>query len=369
MSNRILLYTDNHFCSTSSILRKRGNKYTLRLENQLDTMNWLVDTAISKGCKNIVCLGDFFDSPNLNSEELACLAEVDFKDLIPSFIVGNHEMGNANLDYSSAHSFLMNQVCEVYNKPAVVGIGNCLIYILPYQTEVSRKKSVTDYFPSIEAPSHIKYKVLLMHNDIAGISMGKFVSKEGFSIEDLSNNFDLVVNGHLHNQSWVCDNVLNLGNITGQNFSEDSLRYKHQCMVLDCDTLTYELLTNPRALNFCKIDFTQPNNNIDYINKISSSMGGNCVASIQVNDEDYEYVRYRFDPDYNPEQYKNILPKNCNMLQTRISIKKELESTSNCKVASSDDLHVDYLTEFQNYIIDTLGINDIVETELTEILK
>lgn len=36
---KILIYADNHFCETSSIIRSYGDKYTLRLENQIKSIN------------------------------------------------------------------------------------------------------------------------------------------------------------------------------------------------------------------------------------------------------------------------------------------------------------------------------------------
>ena len=144
------------------------------------------------------------------------------------------------------------QNCEVYNKPSVLVLDNTSIYMLPYQLEVNRSDSVMEYFP-MNLPIDTEYRLLLSHNDIAGINMGKFVSQVGFDVSDLSSNFDLVVNGHIHNQGWVANNVLNLGNITGQNFSEDSVKYPHQAMLIDTETLEYTFFTNPYALNFAKL--------------------------------------------------------------------------------------------------------------------
>lgn len=365
--NNILLYTDNHFCSTSSIVRKRGNKYTLRLENQLQTMNWLVSIAQEYNCTDMVCLGDFFNSNSLNAEEISCLSELEFQGIPQHFIVGNHEMGNATLDYTSVHSFLINKQCEVYNKPAIIGIGNSLIYILPYELEVNRKTSIMEYFPHIEIPKNIKYKVLLTHNDISGINVGNFITKDGFSKEDLSSNFDLVINGHIHNQQWVCKNVLNLGNITGQNFSEDCIKFKHQCMIIDCDTLEYKLITNPYSLNFCKLDFTGKNKNIDYINTISQKLGNNCVLSIKVDPQDFYYVKHRFDPDSEEDPY---VPRNCNVLQARVIVENTTTLRQDTKVGQSvESLHLNHLQEFENYVLQEIGNDSIIKSELQAVLQ
>ena len=368
--NNVLLYTDNHFCSTSSIVRKRGNKYTVRLENQLDTMSWLIEMAKEYNCTDMMCLGDFFNSNTLNAEELSCLSEIDFESIPQHFLVGNHEMGNATLEYTSVHSFLINKQCEVYNKPAIIGIGSTLFYILPYQLEINRKDNIMEYFPNIVTPNEIKYKVLLTHNDIAGINVGNFITKDGFDKEQLSKNFNLVINGHIHNQQWITKNVLNLGNITGQNFSEDSIKYKHQCMILDCDTLQYKLITNPRAFNFCKLDFTGKQNDIDYINRVSAKMGNNCVVTIKTTQENYEYIKYRFDPEYNPTKYVDLLPKQNNILQARIVVEQQsLQQDKEEQVSSVKTLHLNHLQEFENFVLQTLGTNDIIKSELQAVLQ
>lgn len=36
---KVLLFTDNHFCRSSSILNRLGNNYFERIENQLNSLN------------------------------------------------------------------------------------------------------------------------------------------------------------------------------------------------------------------------------------------------------------------------------------------------------------------------------------------
>lgn len=363
---KISICGDVHWCTYSSILRKRGSKYSLRLENLIQSVNWFLDTARKEGCSDVFFLGDFFDSNTLTAEEVSALSQLSLndKDIVVSFLVGNHEMGLANLEYSTAHSFLLNSTSNVWDKPTILAIGDCLVYILPYELEVNRKKSIKEYFPAESfRDSGFSHRILLSHNDIKGIQMGKFISKEGFELEELSKTFDLVINGHLHNQEWVSKNVLNLGNITGQNFSEDATRYKHQCMILDCDTLEYKLITNPYALNFSKLDFTGKNDNIDYINNMSQLTGNNAVVSIKCNEENYNYIKHRFDPDV-PED--KLIPRNCNIIQSRIIVERNVaEENSETKV---ETLRLDYLQEFSDYITSTLGTSETVIKELQQVI-
>lgn len=360
MKNKILIYTDNHFCQYSSIVRGRGKVYSTRLENQIKTMSWLNTLAQEHDCCSLYCCGDFFDRADLNAEELTALSEIDFHTLPHNFIVGNHEIARSDCEFSTTQTFLQNNQCDVYSRPSVLGLGNTLIYILPYITDID-KKSVLEYFNSINIPDTYKYRILLMHNDIKGMYLGKFITETGFEITDLSQNFNLVINGHLHNQCWVAKNVLNLGNITGQNFSEDGFKYKHQAILVDLDTLECSLYTNPYALNFYKIDWSA-GASIDEINRISGKMC-NYVATIKTDNELFEYVKQRFDPTI-PDN--NVIPKNCNGVAARVTKATTMNITTQHEVS---ELHVDHLKAFEKFIMQSVGDNDVVKQELQEVLK
>ena len=47
---KILLYTDNHFCTNSSIINSRGENYSPRLTNQIESLNWVEQLAIKENC-------------------------------------------------------------------------------------------------------------------------------------------------------------------------------------------------------------------------------------------------------------------------------------------------------------------------------
>lgn len=362
MNNKILIYSDNHFCSSSSIVRGIGKKYSKRLENQIQTMKWLNDLAEQENCCGLFCLGDFFDRSDLNAEEISALSEIDFSCKPNYFVVGNHEIGRGDNSFSSTQTFLQNRNCEIFNKPAILGMGNTLIYVLPYILE-NDKNPVEDYFPK-DVPDDKKFKLLLTHNDIKGIRMGAYVSESGFEINNLEKSFDLTVNGHIHNSEWVKNNVLNIGNITGQNFSEDALKYKHQAMIIDLDTLSYTLHENPFALNFYKLDFT--NKDIDYLNDISFKLK-NYVATIKVDEKSREYISYRFDPDDNNPRMKSInCPKNCNGVCCRIIVEKDTAPIIGESITS---LQLDHLEEFKKFVLDNVGNDNLTIDELQEILK
>lgn len=84
---KIFIYADPHWSQYSSILRQRGERYSKRLENLIDSVNWVERTAEEQECSKIVCLGDFFDKAELNAEELTALSEVKWsKNVLMCFL-------------------------------------------------------------------------------------------------------------------------------------------------------------------------------------------------------------------------------------------------------------------------------------------
>ena len=76
---KLLVYGDPHWCQYSSIVRKQGEKYSVRLENLIKSINWVESTATEQGCECIINLGDFFDKSELNAEEITALNDVKWK--------------------------------------------------------------------------------------------------------------------------------------------------------------------------------------------------------------------------------------------------------------------------------------------------
>lgn len=228
---------------------------------------------------------------------------------------------------------------------------------IPYILEDNRK-------PLNELIETFPYKTIIFsHNDIKGIQLGRFISKNGFSIEEIKNSCDLFLNGHLHNGSKIDDGIINVGNLTGQNFSEDAFIYDHCAIVLDTDTLKCAIYENPYALNFYKIDFVE-NDSIDYINNTSLSMKHNCIVTIKCKEDDLEYLRKRFDPSYRDK----LIPYNCNIIESRFIVQYSNKNNIN-KINETNNVNIDHIQEFYTYIIDKYGNNDILLDELKEICK
>lgn len=315
---KIGIVGDIHFSEYSSILRGRGMYYSTRLENCVTSINWA--ESATADCDQIIYLGDFFDKSSLNAEEITALNAIKWNNKVHRFLVGNHEMGINSLAYSSAHIF-NDERREVIDKAflAYYDEGTELVF-LPYVLEDNRT-SLDDMFPPKQDGVS---RIIFSHNDIAGIQLGQFISTAGYSIEEIERNCDLFFNGHLHNGMPITNKIINVGNLTGQNFSEDGFKYSHNIFILDTDTMTYEILENPHAINFYKIEGAK---NVKDLNRVK-----NAVVTVKVKADIAPELKRKMDED------PNIIASRL-IIDYGKSEKKDIESLS-----------VDHLEEFRKFV-------------------
>ena len=344
---KIAICGDIHISKTSSIIKSRGNKYSTRIENCIKSINWFEQVAKEKGCQLEIFLGDTFDKPILDDEVLTAIKDIEWNDIYKYFIVGNHESSVNGLHYNSVKALEGPNRCIVseqgYSFTEDI-TGSCQIHILPYIIE-SDRQPLENYLDKKD----VKYHIIVSHNDVAEIQMGPVISKTGFTVDEINKNCDLFINGHLHNGSKFSDKGINLGILTGQNFGEDAFRYKHEIMILDTNTLQYELIENPFAFNFYNIEI----NNTLEITKLSG-LKNNAVVSIKCNIEILDSV-------------KDALSTLSNIIQYRITtfrVNKEVN-----EVEKVEDFSMDYLEKFKEFCLLSIGNTEIVNQELGEVIK
>lgn len=338
---KLLIFTDNHFCETSSIVRGFGVKYTVRLENQITSLNWLERLAEEQNCDGVICAGDFFDKPTLTDTELTALRDIEWSKIPHAFLVGNHESSVNGLRFNSAKA-LEGPGRSVISESKAIMAGDCEICFLPYIVE-SDRKPIFNYFGKKTSK-----RVIFSHNDIKGIQMGPIISQTGFELDDLSASADLVVNGHLHNGQKVAPNVSNLGNLTGQNFSEDAQRYAHNIMLLDTNTLEYELIENPHAFNFYKLE-VKGHTDLAQLSKLKP----NAVLSVSCKKGLLEDVQSEI--------------ARANVVESRVIAVQD--PTEQATEADISDLTVDHIAKFVECAKAQLGESKILEEELSEICR
>lgn len=275
---KYLIYTDVHFCQYSSIVRKRGQKYSVRLHNLIDSISWAEHLADEEGCDEIITLGDFFDRSDLNSEEITALQDVYFSNKKHTFITGNHEANNETLTFSSAKIF-QSMDAEVISDVKTLNINDkvdiCLIPYLTNDVRLPLDRYIT---------KNNKKKIVLSHNDIAGIQYGKFKSSSGFEINDILDNCTLFINGHLHNGYVINDRIILVGNLTGLNFNEDANKYEHYAYIMTIDddgNITLDPRVNPYAFNFYKLYINDSKDIKQLFNlKNNSVLSISCIGSL-----------------------------------------------------------------------------------------
>lgn len=354
---RILLYTDVHFSKSSSIIRDRGTKYSKRLENIINSVNYAENEIVARyNVDTIICLGDFFDKPDLEAEEISALNSIKWSDKEHYFIVGNHESNMSNLLFSST-SILEKTKFKVVNEPErILGYGFDIL-LLPYITERERKN--LDYYwkSSIGADAatiqEMKKRIILSHNDIKNIRYGRFLSKTGFDVNEIENNCNLFINGHLHNDGFVNDKetILNLGNLTGQNFNEDAFKYDHLMCVLDTSNLSMEFIENPYAFNFYKINIKE-----DKDLNIFNNLKNNAVVTVKCLDDMIDKV-------------KKVLDNNSKITDYKIVRDFVLEEDNNQTSNNIEKLNTkDHLQQFHDFMLNNVENSDIMKEELSIVL-
>jgi DNA repair exonuclease SbcCD nuclease subunit len=329
-------------CPRASIINKWGTKYPSRLENCIETVNWLERKAEELGCDYIINLGDFFDKPDLTSETITACNEIKWSNIMHYHLVGNHDASNSSLFFNSVNCITGNNHM-VITEPHTLVLSDCDICFLPYVTECDRRP-LNEYFGNTVSP-----RVILSHNDISGIQLGPVMSKTGFNIEEIEASCQLWCNGHLHSGQAITPKVINIGNITGKDFGEDALKHSHCAVVLDTKDLSLTYIENPYAYNFYKLQ-------IDVESDIYclDQLKNNAVLSIKCEQALVERAKQKI----------STLD---NIIESRIIIIKNYEAVSEDSVEL--ELSVDHLARFVECCKSNIEYSTLLDEELSEICK
>lgn len=341
--NKILIVGDIHFSTYSSIIRSRGKFYSSRIENCIQSIIWAEKLATDAGCDSVVFLGDAFDRPELGSEEITALQEIQWNGLPHYVLCGNHEMGNSNLDYTSAHIFNLTDNHFVIDTPKTLQTEKATFLFLPYI--LNNDDRILSNFYKKQHPN--ENLIVFSHNDLKGINFGKITSTEGFDINEIDKTCKYYFNGHLHNSGWESDVVCNVGNLTGQNFGEDADRWSHNVAILDVDSMTVQFIENPYAYNFYKRDINSQEDIYKLNFKHNAIVSFRCIESL-VNT-----LRDQVNSDNNISEYRIV-------------------SIPEIKADASERLQeltaIDHLQQFKDYVLEQIENTDILVSELSEIL-
>ena len=337
---KVAICGDVHWSTYSSIVRRRGKKYSQRLEKLIKSMNWFEKLSKDHGCTQEIFLGDTFDRSDLSAEELTALQDIKWNKIPKHFIVGNHESNINTLEYSST-KFFSALNANIVNKPQKIKVLDDLdFYLIPYITT----DKVIDIYKYIDKDTN--RKVLFAHQEIAGLNYGKFISKTGFSIDDIMRECEYFFDGHLHNEQIINDKLILVGILSGQNFNEDADKFEHRVYILTIDDdgkLSIESFINPEAINFYKlrIDTEDDLEKFDHLKN-------NSVLSILCEEHLIKEVNKLI------KSHKNI-------------IESRLTTLYNYNYESSDSDNIlvdDFVNQFILLAKEKLAPSDILNTEL-----
>lgn len=346
---RICVYSDVHWCENSSIVRSKGQKYSSRLENLIESVNWAEQLAWYQHCDCVICCGDFFDAAILNAQEVSALQDISWAPMSHLFLTGNHETNVSSLDYSTTDLFKLCPNITVVNTPQQYFIDDTTeLCFLPYILERNRH-ILSDYFGKQTAK-----RIIFSHNDLKNVQYGNFLSTEGFEVDDIEANCDLYFNGHIHHSAPVTDKIYNIGNLTGQNFTEDATKYSHCAIVVDTDTLEFKVYQNPYALKFYKLDLTSCSTDED-IHRHLASLNYNGVATVHVNEQDVELTRALLET-----------MKIDHIAEYRIVVNRDQKTNDTPTITMSSS---DHLKQFEEYVLSNIGDSNIVREELVTIMR
>jgi DNA repair exonuclease SbcCD nuclease subunit len=347
---KIMLFADLHMCPRASIINKWGTKYPTRLENCIASVNWVEQLAEQLKCDFIVSLGDFFDRPDLSSETITACNDIKWSNIKHYSLVGNHDASTSSLVFNSVNSLLSDNH-EIITEPKVLSLADCNICFLPYVVECDRKP-LEQYFmdENNKCIDNGKPKIIFSHNDISGIQMGPVVSRTGFSVEEITDNCDLFINGHLHNGQSITNKIINLGNLTGKDFGEDASKYTHSVVILDTSTMQLEYIENPFAYNFYKIQIDSEKDL-----KLLENLKPQAVVSIKCDSSVVDKTK---------QQLQKLKDR---ILESRIILVKKFEEVGE----SSEELTltVDHLARFVDCCKANIEFSTLLEEELCEVCK
>ena len=349
---KVCFYTDVHWSQNSSIVRGRGERYSTRLENLIKSVNWAEQLAFSCGCSAVICGGDFFDASQLNSEEISALREVEWAPISHVFITGNHESNVSNLEYSTLELFNLCQNCVVMNTPQqyfVDGANGVEFCFMPYVLERDRK-TLKEYFGEKTSK-----RIIFSHNDIKDVQYGQFLSTEGFPVAEIEENCDLYLNGHIHHCTCVTDKIINGGNLTGQNFTEDSTKFEHCALIIDTETLKVDFYRNPFALNFYKLDYTDAQTS-DVIKNRFKALKPNAVVTVKVMDFFVNDTR------------KILSEESLGIVDYRVLMEVQQKEVTEDGVEIDIGESTDHLQMFKEYVLENIGKTEAIVSELSEIM-
>lgn len=248
--SKIGIYSDVHISRTSSILPlylNENDKYTYRLNKCKQAMTYAYDIFYKNNVDAIVNCGDTFNSHTITSDELSLFIDT-IKEIYKPYdkgcpylnvtLIGNHDKYN-NI-FNSMSMEKLNTYDTIVENYMYFNIDNCDCYCINYYEPEEFNKLIVEMLENY--PKQYSKSILFMHGDINGSYLSGIKRIENrISREFLTNNFDIIFNGHIHCHEVIYNNketnkkIINIGSLTTHSFA-DSNNHIGACYIFDTET-------------------------------------------------------------------------------------------------------------------------------------
>lgn len=268
-----------------------GANLNSRLVDQINLLDWTLDTAIDKLASHIIITGDVFEDPNpspyIVTTFLSWLKRCQSNDINVHIIFGNHDFTRSGFIYTSPLDIINEAELDnvkIYNSINTIFIDTSAFTFMPFRDRksfsvTSNAKALSILKDSLiyELSSiPITYKKIVVgHLAIEGsIPIGdEFddINNELFCSIDMFNGYDYVWMGHVHSPQVLSKNpyVAHIGSMDISNFGETN--HKKHIVILDTETGEHYKENLPTR-NLKKISITIPKDTEDSTEYVLSEL-------------------------------------------------------------------------------------------------
>lgn len=241
---KVLIFSDLHIAK---------HKHSMnRLEDCLNTLEWVFKTAVSKGIKHILFCGDLFhDRQKIDVQTYQKTFEL-FEKYVPTnnieiyLLLGNHDLWHMQRwDISSVIPLRSIKGVTVVDKPCTLDVAGHPVSFLPYTHNPAEDlKSITNNADTKILCGHVAIDGAVLntmhqtHAEVAVEHDGDMI-KVGAEIFD---GWDHVFLGHYHGEQKLQYNVEYIGSPLQLSFGE-AFQHKH-VLIFDLETHEKEYIRN-----------------------------------------------------------------------------------------------------------------------------
>ena len=242
--SQVLILGDVHLGKSANLSKSTiGANLNSRIQDQLNLLDWTLETAHDSLVSDIIITGDVFEDPkphpSLITLFISWLKKCEIYDINVHIIMGNHDVLRNGFIYTSPLDILTEvelHNVHVYKDLNTIFIGSTAFTLIPFRDRKSfavqtnsealnlLKESIVYELASI--PQTYK-KVVVGHLVIEGsIPVGDEIddiTNELFCPVDMFNGYDYVWMGHVHKPQIMKKNnpfVAHIGSMDISNFGE-----------------------------------------------------------------------------------------------------------------------------------------------------